>query len=104
MNRTIIAYKTDDLDISEDPVKFMAFWKDQFESIPKEFVDSARITIEAITKWECEYLEVKITYERPETTEEKRDRNKQARQSAGRNKARDLETLAKLQAKYPTVK
>jgi len=102
MNITkVTVFETDDLeDIPEKPAEFIAFWTEKVNLIPDEFMSTAIITLEPETRWECGYLEMKITYTRPETNAESIHREDKANARVDSIRRKELDQLAELKKKY----
>lgn len=80
---------------------FLAFWKETFDKIPKEFRASAKITIRAEPDYDnTAYLDVKIKYTRPETAAEEAARLAQQQRQEDEQRLQELKTLEMLRAKY----
>lgn len=96
-NKTIKVYEERGCsDIPEKASEFMAFWQSKLDKIPDEFMDSARIKVEAETYYDCASLDVEISYTRPESDSEIESREYQEKQSADRDKERKLAAYNKL--------
>lgn len=80
---------------------FLAFWKETFDKIPEKFRASAKITIRAEPDYDnTAYLDVKITYARPETAAEEAARLWQQQRQEDEQRFQELETLERLRTKY----
>jgi hypothetical protein len=96
-NKTIKVYEESGCyDIPEKASEFMAFWQSKLDKIPDEFIDSARIEVEANSYYDSVTLDVEITYVRPETDGEMETRECQEKQRADRDKKRKIEAYNKL--------
>ena len=83
-------------DIPEKASEFMAFWQSKLDKIPAEFMDSARIEVEAESYYDCASLNVEISYARPESDSEMESREHQEKLIADRDKERKLAACNKL--------
>ena len=80
---------------------FLAFWKETFDKIPKEFRASAKITIRAEPDYDdMAELVVKIVYARPETAEEEAERLEQQQRQEDERRFQELEFLTMLRTRY----
>jgi hypothetical protein len=96
-NKTIKIYKEEECyAIPEKATEFMAFWQSKLDKIPDEFMDSARVEVEAESYHNGASLDVEISYVRPETDSEMESREYQEKQIADRNKERKLAAYNKL--------
>jgi hypothetical protein len=74
----IVVYEYDDcaesLPVNAD--KFMVFWQDKLNLVPKEFLSAAKISLNAChgTYDDDVDLEAKVYYSRPETDQETKER------------------------------
>ena len=75
---------------------------EKLESIPEQFRDAAKVEIEATSSYDCPSLEYSISYERPETLAEKQNRIAKKTVISEATRLREIETLNRLKAKYPT--
>ena len=96
-NRTIKVYEKSQWDdIPEKASEFMDFWQSKLDKIPAEFMDSARIKVNAEIDYDIALLEVKISYVRPELDSEMESRRYQEMLSADKDKERKLAEYNKL--------
>ena len=78
------------------PIEFMRFWSDKIELVPIEFIASAKIYVENYDN----DINVRILYTCPETDKEERIREARLANTRATREERELETLARLKAKY----
>ena len=80
---------------------FMAWFWGKLESVPTEYLEAARIEVTPVPGYEgASHVNIEISYMRPETDEEGRQTEDVLRARAEATRKRELETLARLQAKY----
>lgn len=87
--------------LPENAGEFLLFWAKKIDEVPAEYRDTATISVEAVTSYGDLEVEVEISYERPSTLAEIEQRKADANRQAGFKARRELETLARLKAKYP---
>lgn len=86
----------------EGAAAFISWFQSKIESIPSEHRAAAKIEIDSVGGYEgAHYPSLEITYQRLETDEEENNRLAADDHRRKAEQARELETLAKLQAKYP---
>ena len=85
----------------ENAIKFLAWFEEKINSIPKEFKDSAKVELEAVSSYGgCAYASIEIYYYRPETDEEEIARKAKEQNKAELQKQRELRQLEELKRKY----
>lgn len=85
----------------EDAAGAIAWLSEKVESIPEAFRSTARIELDSAGDYEGpHYARIKITYSRPETDEEETNRMQEEEARQQRRRQEELDTLARLQAKY----
>lgn len=85
----------------EDAAGAIAWLSEKIESIPEAFRSTARIEFDSAGGYEgAHYARIKVTYNRPETDEEYADRLVAEEARKQRERQFELDTLARLQAKY----
>ena len=88
----------------EKLVDAIAWLNELLEEIPEEHRSQTIITVESETDYDGHNPRVVIAYRRPETDEEMADRIRREKQGEEYRKARELETLKRLQEKYKDAK
>ena len=89
-------------DINESPDAFMKFWQDKIDLIPAEYRDSARVELKTSFHYDYQVTSLEIFYLRPETKEEKGNRERLNLSRLEAAKAKELDQLAALKLKYET--
>jgi len=104
MDIKIEVFKKDQYDgewPEENAAKFLAWFEEKINSIPKEFRDSAKVELEAVPGYEhCAYASIEIYYYRPETDEEEIARKAKEQNRAELKKQLELRQLEELKRKY----
>ncbi len=72
----------------------------RLEEVPAEYRSDAHISFDTDSEWGDYYATCEISYRRPETPEDIAERERQEAEQAERRRAKDLQLLAELQAKY----
>lgn len=98
--KTIIVCDEKDLEdtIPDTPQEFLDFWQQKIDLIPEQYLSATGI--ELATEWDSGAITLSISYDRPETEDEKIAREYRDSNIAKEVRRRDLATLAELQAKY----
>lgn len=97
------SYEDNIEDIPETPDDFLSFWKQKFDLIPREYMESAKIEYAAEQCYDVPYLEVEVSYERPENEYEAAQRINREDEQRAEVKRHDLKQLAELKEKYGEV-
>ena len=85
----------------ENAAGAIAWLSEKVESIPEAFRSTAKIEFDSVGGYEgSHHARIEITYTRPETDEEESDRMRVEEVRHQRQRASELDTLARLQAKY----
>lgn len=84
----------------EDAAGALAWFQTKLDDVPQEFRGTVRIVIGATENYGSGYATIEISYARPETDDEKAERERQAAYRANNTQAQELRMLAALQAKY----
>lgn len=85
----------------EDAAGFLAWLQEKLSKIPPEHMASAKVEIDSASSYEdSHYASLEITYWRPETDEEMAWRQEEIRRQEEMRRARDLDLLAHLKARY----
>lgn len=85
----------------EDAAGAIAWLSEKLESIPEAFRSTAKIEFDSVGSYEgSHYARIEITYSRPETDEEETNRMQAEEARQHRQRQEELDTLARLQAKY----
>lgn len=85
----------------EDAAGAIAWLSEKVASIPEAFRSAAKIEFDSVGGYEgSHYARIEIAYTRLETDEEESDRMRVEEARQQRQRAAELDTLARLQAKY----
>ena len=85
----------------EDAAGAIAWLSEKVGSIPEAFRSTAKIEFNSVGGYEGSHCaQIEITYTRPETDEEESDRIQAEETRLQRQRASEMDTLARLQAKY----
>lgn len=91
----------DDTDLIPESLDgFIDFWKSKLNIIPEEYRSAAKIEYRAESDWDCPYLVVELSYERPENEEEKVRRKDDEDKRKAEVRSAELRKLEKLKKKY----
>lgn len=101
LNQSVYGNITPEGDYRSDSIPNLVDWlNEQLEEIPAEYRDSARVEIESVGGWEGEHhAEITITYERPETADEKAARHVRERARADEEERLAANRLADARAR-----
>ncbi len=73
--KTIIVFDASiGYDMPSNPKEFFAYWQEKLDLVPEEYRDSASFDFDLSTYYDSPYLNLKVTYQKKETLEEKRVR------------------------------
>ena len=85
----------------ENAMECVAWFAAKIAEIPNKYKTTAKIEIESVSSYEdSHYARIEIYYDRPETDEEMSEREAEERRRQEAQIAKELRTLAELQAKY----
>ena len=94
-------YGYENEDLPTNPEKFMKFFQDKLNQIPKEFKENGYIEISSThDRHDYDHIEVKIGYTRPETDDEERNRLERMSHHLAIKEAKEMEEFKRLQDKY----
>jgi hypothetical protein len=79
---------------------FLAFFADKIEEVPEAYRDSIVISIGTSTDYEDSYVNITITYKRPETEHERKVRVAKIAEQAAMILEKELKELERLKSKY----
>lgn len=104
MNTNVLVYESDEYCSDFPPTnlqEFVLFFAEILKNIPDEYKDSAEIEVSTKGYYgESSYAVIKVSYERPETEEEKKEREKREQSQKLFQKERELAELERLKKKY----
>jgi len=101
MNKKIIVYEYScySEDIPTKPNEFIDFWNSKIKLIPDKYMNSAAIIIEADTQWNIGMLEMEVSYVRPETNKDRKERVSQENKDLTTEKENLEKRLGRLNVK-----
>lgn len=86
----------------ENLIEFIEWAKVKLEQIPAEYRGTAKIVAEVDSSYDNHYPLITITYQRPETDEERVFREEEERRRKEEKRFRELALLEELKRKYET--
>jgi len=107
-NKTIVIFNKEQYDgewPEENAVEFINWFSDKVNNIPSEYRDKAIIELDSVLSYESSsYVNIEISYVRPETPEEEKNRMDAKNNSNKILEKRDRKQLSILKDKYEGVK
>jgi hypothetical protein len=104
-DKRIIAYTHDSIIdvVPTKPKEFFEWWTDKLNAVPPEYRHTTKIELEVMENYDYHTLELQVIYTRPESREEAAKREDEELMRESRVRAKELEQLKRLKAKYGEV-
>lgn len=99
----IVVYASREYEGNWPPEKasdFLTWLTAELAKVPDEFKESSAVQISSWSDCDSGYAEIEIRYWRPETDDEETAREQREKAKAEAHRSRELQELARLQAKY----